>query len=92
MYREALICTPSDGTINFPCGCWNKANCSVPPRRGNTDRAMELYKKGIQYSQSQLEMSQAYIARVVVISQEKVCKEYGVSLNDIAARGFSGQH
>ena len=63
----------------------------IAPRRGNTDRAMELYENGIQYSRSHLEMSQAYIAREVVISQEKVCKEYGISLNDIAARGFSGQ-
>jgi len=51
---------------------------------------MELYDKGIQFSRSMVEMSQAYVAKEIVSAQEKVCREYGISPNELATKSFPG--
>ncbi len=58
--------------------------------RGNKDRALELYEKGIQYSRTKAEMAQAYIACEIVTSQEAACQEYGITTSDLAARSVPG--
>ena len=47
---------------------------------------MELYEKAVHYSRNQVEMTQAYVAQKVFSMQDKVCKEYGVSIQQLAAR------
>jgi import receptor subunit TOM70 len=59
---------------------------SIEMQRGHTARAMELYEKAVHYSRNQVEMTQAYVAQKVFSMQDKVCKEYGVSIQQLAAR------
>lgn len=47
---------------------------------------MELYEKAVRFSRNQVEMTQAYVAQKVFSMQEKVCKEYGVSIQQLATR------
>ena len=47
---------------------------------------MELYDKAVKYSRNQVEMTQAYVAQKVFSMQDRVCKEYGVSINEIGTR------
>ena len=57
--------------------------------RGNTAKAKELYDKAVQYSRNQVEMTQAYVAQKVFTAQDRVCKEYGVTINELTARSVS---
>lgn len=45
---------------------------------------MELYEQGIQAARTKAEMSQAYVAREVILAQEKACQEYGISPSELA--------
>lgn len=49
-------------------------------------RATELYEKAVRYSRNQVEMTQAYVAQKVFTMQDRVCKEYGVSIEALTAR------
>lgn len=57
--------------------------------RGNIEKAVDLYDKAVRYSRNQVEMTQAYVAQKVFSMQDRVCKEYGVSINQIGARSVS---
>jgi import receptor subunit TOM70 len=62
---------------------------SIELQRGNTAKAKELYDKAVQYSRNQVEMTQAYVAQKVFTAQDRVCKEYGVTINELTARSVS---
>ena len=51
---------------------------------------MDLYDKGVQFSRSMVEMSQAYVAKEIVSAQEQACREYGISPSELANKSFPG--
>ena len=50
---------------------------------------MELYNLAVQYARTQAELGQALMAKEIISAQETVCKEYGITLRELAARAMN---
>lgn len=57
--------------------------------RGNVERAVELYEQAVQFSRSELEMSQALVAKEVLCAQSAACKEFGINMRELTSRALS---